>query len=344
MKKFIIYLQRRFRFDLLTFLLSAFVGCAVWYYVETSRIEERELRAELSVRIPRGWEAQGMLPRTRSVVLRGPRNVIASLRPGDISFRVHVDLESNAAYRQEVHIQLKSEDLKGIPEDVFVDKIVDPEVVVGLVRPVRKYIPVKVEFEGELPEGYELAEYSFSPRFVAVFAPREQFKQENFVLTRPVDLSDRRSSFTSYVDLQNLKLKDIVKYMSESVSVHVKIRPAPAEKVFKNVPVSLLLSTRLDNFVGGKLIPPQVSIKVEGDKGNLDNMEAKSFTAYIDTRDMGSSIQGEYVLKCHALAPVGVEITKIIPEKIRWLIQDKQKKIKTKAAAEGEKVSSADSQ
>lgn len=320
MKKFIRYLEKHLRFDIITLLFSFFIGIAIWYYVETSRTEERQLTAELSIRIPRGWEAQGTLPKSRSVIIKGARNVISSLSPGDINFRVLLNIDDNASSLQDVHIELKPDNLKGLPQDVIVEKIFNPQIVISLVKPIRKYIPVKVETIGELPDGYELSSITYSPRYVAINAPQDQFSAEDTILTDSIDLTNRTSSFSSYVDLQPIKLKDSTKYLSESISVRIEINHAPGTKIFKNIPVSVLLATRMEKFAGGKLLPPQVSIEAKGDKLSLDNLESKAFTIYIDTRDMGSSIQGEYVLKCHAITPSGITAVNIIPNEIRWKI------------------------
>lgn len=320
MIKSIRHLQRRFHFDFITLLFSIFIGIAVWYYVETSRTEERQLSADLIIRVPRGWEAQGSLPKDRSVIIKGAKNVIASLSPGDIHFRVVLRIDDNASSLQDVHLELKPDNLKGLPEDVIVERIFDPELIISLVRPVRKYIPVKVETSGEVPKGYELGSITYSPKYLSINAPQDQFSNEDIIITDPIDLSNHTQPFNSFVDLRPLRLKDTTKYLSDSVSVQIEITPAAATKIFKNVPVSLLLATRMENLAGGKLFPPQVSIEVEGDKITLDSVESKAFTIYIDTRDMGSSVQGEYVLKCRALSPAGIEIINIIPSEIRWQI------------------------
>ena len=329
MKRIIRFLQKHLAFDYFTLLFSCFIGIAIWYYVETSRTEERQLTAEISVRIPRGWEAQGTLPKSRSVIVKGARNVIASLSPGDIHFRVFLDIDDNASSLQDVHIELKPDNLKGLPEDVIVERIFNPQLIISLVKPVRKYIPVKIETTGSLPEGYEISNISYSPRYIAINAPQNEFSENNIARTYSINLSNHTSSFSSYIDLQPLKLKDSVKYFSQSISVSVEINPAPATKIYKNIPISILLATRIESLAGGKLFPPQVSIEVEGNKLLLDKTESKAFTIYIDTRDMGSSVQGEYTLKCRAISPPGIKVVNIIPGEIRWKIpQNKPKEIK----------------
>ncbi len=329
------FIHKHLTIDYVTLIFSMFIGIAIWYYVETSRTEERQLAAELSIRIPRGWEAQGVLPRSRTVIVKGAKNVIASLSPGDIQFRVFLDIDNNASSMQDVHIELKPDNLKGLPEDVIVETIFNPQLVISLVKPIRKYIPVKVETTGKLQEGYELTNISFSPRYLALNAPEADFTKDLTAITDPIDLTSHTLPFTTYVDLQPLQLKDSTRYLSESISVNVDISPAPTTRIYKNIPVSVLIATRMERLIGGKLLPPQVSIETEGNKMLLDKTESKAFTIYIDTRDMGSSVQGEYVLKCHAIAPPGIKIINIVPGEIRWKIpqlqQNKSEKKETEA-------------
>ncbi len=329
------YLHKHVSFDYISLLFSVFVGISIWYYVETSRTEERQLTAELSIRIPRGWETQGFVPKSRTVTVKGARNVIASLSPGDINFRVKVDIDNNSSSMQDVHLELKPDNLKGLPEDVIVESINNPQLVITLVKPVRKYIAVKVETTGELPPGYELSNISYSPRYIAVNAPKDEFSADDNIHTDNIDLNNHTSSFSSYVDLQPLKLKTTTKYLAESVSVSINITPANTTRIYKNIPVSVLLATRIEKLIGGKLLPPQVSIEAEGEKLLIEKTESKAFTIYIDTRDMGSSVQGEYVLKCHAITPPGIKVVNIIPSEIRWKIPQTE----AKSDAEEEELS-----
>ena len=308
------------RAELFTLGLSIITGIMIWVYVDSRRTEERTLMAALDIGLPPGWRAEDKLPQSARVVLRGPRTIMGGLRPDEIRFFRTIELPQGASANQEVRIELTRDDLRGLPRDVGVVDIPEAALSIHLVRPVRRYIPVSVQTKGETPKGYGVSRITFSPEYVAVYAPAEEFSGQDVAQTAAINLAERTSSFGTYVDLEPLKLRKNQVYLSDPVFVQVTVGEKEQRETVEKVPVSILLATPMENLAGGKLIPPQVSVVVEGGAQAMKSLAAGSLTVYIDTKEMGSSIQGEYVLRCRTLAPEGIKVVSVNPPEVRWVI------------------------
>lgn len=314
------------RIDLFTLVLSIVTGLLVWFYVDSRRTEEKPVRAQLEISIPSGWKIIGKPSRSVEIILRGPRQIMGSLKPDEIRFVRTIATPEQSSSQHEVQLELKPEDIRGLPRDVTVVRILHPEIVINLSRSIRKYLPVKVDFSGKTPEGYSMKRYSYSPKYVAVYAPENEFLPNLTLATDPVNLDGRKSSFGAYVDLQPKKLKQTTIYPDEPVFVQIEMSEKSERKTLEKIPVSLLLATPMAKLGGGKLIPSQVSVTIQGGAETIKSLTTGAITVYIDTRDMGSSVQGEYVLPCHTLGIKGIEVLSVTPSEVRWVIPkvDKQ--------------------
>lgn len=311
------------KLDLLTVLFSIILGTLIWFYVNSRRIATRQVRARVEITVPDGWQIDSTLPRFRNVVLRGPQQLVQSLRQDDLRFTEKLAFsetsESRAAASKEVDISLKSENLKGFPRDMIeVVEIPEPKISLTLVRPIRKYIPVDVELEGTLPEGYVLKEFQHSPQYIPVVAPEDDFTAGLVAKTRPIDLTGRTKSFVAYTDFQPLTLKNRVVGLKDSVFVQFTLEPKAARKTVENVPVSLLLATPMEKLSGHRITPSHVNVTIEGSENVISTLNARNLTVYIDSRELGTSAQSEYTLKCRALEHEGVRILKIAPAEVKW--------------------------
>lgn len=311
------------KIDLLTVIFSLILGTLIWFYVNDRRTAVREVRARVEITVPDEWQmVDNTLPRYRTVTLRGPQAAMQNLRQDDIRFvdKITISEESNArgTSAKEIDISLKPESLRGVPDTVQVVDIADPKLTINLVRPVRKYIPVEVQLEGTVPEGCVLTNYRHSPQYIPVEAPEDEFTPGLVAKTRPVPLSGRTSSFVVYADLEPLTLRNRVIGRKEAIFTEFTIEPRKAQKKIENVPVGLLLATPMEKLSGHKIIPNQVTVRVEGSDSALSALDARGLTVYIDSRDLGTSAQTECVLKCRALEPEGVKILEIIPAEVKW--------------------------
>ncbi len=319
--------------DIVTLTLSVLTGIMIWVYVDSRRTEERIMTARLEVAVPAGWRTTGQMRNTVRVLLRGPRTIMGALTSDEVRFYRSLEIPAGAANSQEIHIELTREDLRGLPRDIAVLDIPDPSVKINLIRPVRKYIPVEVQFQNETSKEYERTGYDFSPEFVAVYAAEDEFSPTDVVKTVPINLKDHTASFGSYVDLEPLKLKSTTVFPDESIFVQVNISQRKAQITLEKIPVSILLATPLENLPGSKLIPAQVSVTLEGGAQAIKSLTPGAVSVYIDTKDMGSSVQGEYVMRCRTRVPDGLKVVTVVPQEVRWVFPQAPKAAQPAAQA-----------
>lgn len=301
--------------------LSLLFSVMLWNYVDSRRVEERLYQVPLEIRLPRGWEMTGEAPPDRiAVSVIGSRAVIDSIRLDDLLIQLRLELPPGAGGVQESHLPLRSEDIRGLPQEVRVTRLERTSVSVRTLRPVRNYVPVHVETTGMPAAGYQVTSIEVSPDHVAVFLPEDQMLPDLAVRTPALDLGNRRMTFREFLKPQPLQLREGTRPVHADILVTVHIEEISERRTFENVPVSLLLATPLPVVSSTQLIPARVNITVTGRQEQLKTLAPESLTVYIDTRDMGGSVQGEYVMKCRAIAPRGIQIEGIVPDTVRWII------------------------
>lgn len=317
--------QHKLALDLLTVVFALVVGSLIWFYVNSRRTATREMRARLEVTMPSGWQLSSQPPKFCRVMLRGPQQVMQTLRPDDLRFTEKLTLADSGSSRpissiKDVEIHLQADNLIGLPRDVQVVEIIDAKITFNLVRAVRKYIPVEVVFNGELPENCELKNTKNEPQYVAVTATEDDFTTGLVVKTRPIDLEGRNKTFATHVDLQPLKMAERTIELSDSILVNLTIVEKSASKIIENVPVCMLLATQVERLGGHKILPTQVTVKVEGSENLLNTLSERNITVYVDSRDMGTSTELEYTLKCRVLPVDDLKIIEIIPSEVKLQI------------------------
>lgn len=306
---------------ILSVLLSILFAVMLWNYVDSRRVEERVVQVPMEIRLPRGWEITGEAPpEWISTSIIGPRQVIGSLRTDDLLIHLRVDLPPEAGGVQETHIPVRPEDIRGLPHDARVTRMERSSVSLRLLRPVRSYIPVEVEATGSPAPGYHVTSIEISPDHVAVFLPEGQMNPDLRVRTPMLDLTNRRMTFREFLKPQPLQLREGTRPVHADILVTVHIEEISDQRTFEGIPVSLMLSTPLPTLPSTQLVPARVDITVSGRQEHLKTLAPENLTVYIDTRDMGGSVQGEYIMKCRAIAPRGIQVESITPDTVRWVI------------------------
>jgi YbbR domain-containing protein len=108
------------------------------------------------------------------------------------------------------------------------DFVVSPpkgRVVPSATTPVSKLVPVAPQWQGSLPAGYKLAQYSVQPAQVSVHGVSAILDSFSQIRTEPIDLSritsDRSLSVPLVAPAEGVQLR-----RQSQVTVHIKLAPA----------------------------------------------------------------------------------------------------------------------
>jgi DNA-binding IclR family transcriptional regulator len=115
----------------------------------------------------------------------------------------------------------------------------------------------------------------------------------------------------------NLGVSDpSVRLQSATVAtVQVQITPAPAQRVFRNVPVHL---RGLGQRLAGQVLPPTVAVSLRGPRALLDRLHPGALNAVVDLAGLGP---GRYNLPVRVEPPQNTEVLQADPASVRVRIR-----------------------
>lgn len=159
-------------------VISLVLSLAIWIYVTSLETEEfkqtfRGVRVELvgedNLRNSSGMVITDLDTSTVTVVVSGPRRVVASLDSSDITAQINVSKLSQAAYTS-LQYTVAFPDGTDTGNITVTAKI--PETVNFMVsKEVTKTIPVRGSFDNEPAEGYVAEAPVFEPSLITVSGP-----------------------------------------------------------------------------------------------------------------------------------------------------------------------------
>jgi len=218
-------------------------------------------------------------PLAARVNLRGPRDVLDTLRSGDLG--VIADLSGVDAGVRVIWLSL---DKSRLPASVEERGIEPRSVRVTVERVVEREVEIKPRFEGALPEGYELLSWHITPSSVRIEGAASAVNSIDAVSTETVSLFDKTATFSEEVAIDkgspNVNLED---ERTRKVMLTINIGEIRKERVFDRVPV---------NVAGGAAsaqpAPKFVKVTVYGAQSAVNAMTVNDLSLVLDANGNGS--------------------------------------------------------
>ncbi len=190
-------------------------------------------------------------------------------------------------------------DIKGVrldpPQAEFKVGIIQQEVTLTLtVAPV---------VTGGVADGYNLVAVTSDPPAIAVSGALDLLQAQSFIGTDPIDASGLRADTVRTV---RLKLPAGLQATRESVSVRLRVTPAPGE-------ITLTVTPQLTGLAEGlkaTLQTPSLTLRLSGDLPALRAMSPGSVRAVINA---GGLEEGVHVLPPTVTTPEGVQVAGLDP-------------------------------
>ncbi|MDK3160776.1 CdaR family protein [Kamptonema cortianum] len=170
----------------------------------------------------------------------------------------------------------------------------EPQVILGRVEiePNSEIREVRVQPNpvGELPEGYVLTSFDYEPRIVYISGSVEALSTlAGTLLTTPIDLSGKTSSFQEQVTVQ-LPNSELVIVTGGTITVTVGIDTQTVTRQFDRVDIEFI-NSRSD--LEYRLDPTEVSVLVTGPQPLLNDLTEEDVRVLVDVGGLqaGSSYQ-----------------------------------------------------
>ena len=197
-------------------------------------------------------------PRLIRITLRGDANSIYPIQEDEI--QVYIDMSrftDPGNYQAVVQIRKRGMALEVSPLEIRTE----PEVVsLSLDHKISKFVPLKVNFLGEVEPGYLLNSYSLNPSQVIIDGPSVHLDDVSELETEAIDLNGRDEDFSLAVNIQNQDSLLVIRgngvtefegFISRVVSV----------LNIQNVPVGI---TGLHEYFSGELESRTATLRLEG--------------------------------------------------------------------------------
>ena len=204
-------------------------------------------------------------PKAVRVTLRGEDNSIKSIAEGDIT--AYLDLtryRTKGWHRVPVQIHKTGSALGVEPLEVTVRPM---DISVLLDWNHSKTVPLVVDIHGRPPSGFNLADFSVSPREITVTGPLDILENITEFQTEPVDLQGKSGDFTEIVNIINHNSLVSVRG-GGTVEFRAVIRPSVQVRTIEGIPVVFSgLNPQFAIDGDGKT----GSVRIEGDQSRLDS-------------------------------------------------------------------------
>jgi hypothetical protein len=178
-------------------LLALFLASVLWAVVVGEQKVEVSVALPLELPIPPGLVAVNTVPETLEVSLRGPRTLVKSVVPREVSLQ----RLAPALQEGENLIRIRPEFVR-VPRGVEVVDVLPERLRVALERLVEREVDVAPRIEGAPPPGYAIRRVVPAPARVTLIGPASGFKQLRRLRTLPVSVQGHTEPFTARVQLE----------------------------------------------------------------------------------------------------------------------------------------------
>lgn len=250
-------------------------------------------------------EVSGEITQTVSVRLRGPRDLVRSLTP--IQLSVIADLTDKEIGERVV--QLRPSDVS-LPDNTIQVIQVEPASLRLVLEPkIKKTVVVEAQYTGQLAEGVEFYSAKLQPPMVEIEGAQSHLAKISRVMTETINLNGRKSSFNAVVDVEtpHTSLRVLT---PDRVRLFVEIGERRSFRRFANVAVQWL-----NPSPGGRLLTKTVAVELFGPKSAVDAIQEKELRAEITADSNAVAVQPKIVLPTNA--DPRIEIRSIIPNEVK---------------------------
>ena len=242
---------------------------------------------------------------TARVYLRGPRDVLDTLRLSDLT--AFADLHLVEPGVRVVTLQV---DQSRLPASI-VARVVEPRSIrVTVERIVEREVPVRPRFDGEPPSGYEVLSRNITPSTIRIVGAESQVREINEVSTETVSLAEKTDAFSESVavDLGNpsVNFKD---ESSRKVMLTVNIGELRKERIIDNLPIKVDGAVRPDEGVA--------RVTIFGASSAVNAIRPEDITVSVDYSAAGKSREVAPVVTISQAYADRVSVRSVLPKSIR---------------------------
>lgn len=308
-------------------LLSLIIGALLWFGVDLKRMEDLSLDVEVEYQqdLPAEWQFMEPPVCSVRVTLRGTRQDVSAIRKEELA--IHPEFPPGSLDGDEYNgtLTLLPTQVRGLPTGVEVASIAPEVIRVVLSKTITRYLTVEAgEIVGTPQAGYTVGKvHQIDPPAMPITATREflsKITSTDVIRTREFNVDGGRGLVGGMVSLEPIEKDGEIVDVPGFVYMTVELDELPAERDFEDpFEVRMLIDSPFDRYADLNISPPSVRVSVSGPKSVIDSLASNDIVIYADIRERVPAAPGEYNLKCRAIAPNRIRVTRIEPDTVKWI-------------------------
>lgn len=320
---------RQKRFNWHYALLSLVIGCLLWFGIDMKRMEDKELDVEIEFQrqLPADWKFVDKPATSAKIKIRGPRQDIGNLKSDELSVVPEFPLPTGELTNDfyDIAVPLGADNVRGLPPGVEVLSVSPETLNARIAKTMTKYLTVTPgEIIGTPQEGYVVGKVTqIDPpampvsgfgNFLAKLTPSDVLK------TLPFSVEGGSGRVGGMVGLEPFEKDGETVKVPGMVYMTVELEEVPAQREFEQpFEVRALIESPFDRYSDLNVSPPSVKVTVAGPKTVIDKLREGDVVIYVDIRDRVPAAPGVFNLKCKAIVPPRVRVTRIEPDTVKWV-------------------------
>ena len=297
-------------------LVSLAAAVGAWYAIRAAT-SNATLIADipLTIQPPPDWSVVDLSAKTVDVAFLGTRDDLRYLNRELI--KVTVDARSHHDNKLFV-IPLGPANINA-PGSARIDFIRPAVLTVRLDREITKQVPVKVETQNLLPDGYEIEKIVVTPATVELSGPEQRLAEIESVSTVPVDLDGRIRSINKrrLVLVPGEGAAD-VQMNPSAVTLDLAIIERSLSSVFPDMPILPMLPP--GRSVRADLEPEIATLTVKGRPELMKTLAAEDLRLFVDAAEVAGAAPVK--LPIRAVLPNGIVLVRTEPAQVAVRLKD----------------------
>jgi YbbR domain-containing protein len=290
-------------------LAALVLAVVTWYAIQGAiNFEFVMTDVPLQIAVDKGWAVLDRSTDTVDIELRGSQEDILRLNKDYVEVLLDVRgkaLEGSTTFTL-------TPQMVRVPGGIRVVDIRPMQISLSLDREARKAIPVKVDLQGEPPNGYEVDQVTCTPAAVEIKGPKKRLRDVERIRTRPVTLDNRTHSFRERVELLQPSERWVAQLDPEKVLVEIEVLEFTAGRTFERVEVKALLLPGPGYELN--VNPSRVRLTLEGREEDLQRLMPEDLTAYVDCSLLERAAR--YELPVQVDVPSDVVLKEVTPSTV----------------------------
>jgi YbbR domain-containing protein len=268
---------------------------------------ERPVTVETTGKVASGYILADKEIRPQSVFIKGPKTLVN--RVSEVIAYVDVS-ESTKDLNVTVPIKLVDVDGKEVNGLEKEPNVVDVFIPVKRV----KTVPIEIQTEGNIPQGYEMGDIKISPSTVKIMGDEDELAAVKSIKTEVVNIS-------TFLEKESVELKLIIPEGIELAEPSIK--PSADIDIHKIIEKTMeynLDEISVNNLGGGLSIdnnataPSHIAVTVKGSDKIIEPLTKEDLPLFIDLDGLG---EGAHTVPVKVNEINGVEIVNINPSEIQ---------------------------